>query len=229
MVDGRGLDEGPAGSEQGLPVVLTQVMSYYGSNWVKTRQQQGDNTYFMVALEEAGVVGYNGVEGGGTSAHTNFEKVGWVAFEQASGNFGTRDFEAGLTMDGVTDRSHHIEFAKPFSPDDSPFFFFASMQSYLGTDSAELRLDGVVDMNGVSLHVEEDTCADTETSHAPEVVGYVGFASFMYGPVCCQPLLFFVLVSIVLLVFLLHLRQLFFYLKPRAAAGFRAIEYEHGL
>ena len=36
------------------PVVLSQVMSYYGGNFVKTRQQQGDSTHFMVTLEEAG-------------------------------------------------------------------------------------------------------------------------------------------------------------------------------
>ena len=59
----------------GLPIVVTQVNSYFGSNWVKTRQQQGDNLHFLVGLEEAGSF-VNAM-----NAHTNFEKVGWMAAE----------------------------------------------------------------------------------------------------------------------------------------------------
>jgi hypothetical protein len=58
-----------------IPVVLSQVMTYFGSNFVKTRQQQGDSTFFEVALEEAG-----DVAAGGTQHHTNFEKVGGGEF-----------------------------------------------------------------------------------------------------------------------------------------------------
>eukprot|EP01050_Picozoa_sp_SAG11_P028672 SAG11_NODE_7759_length_1100_cov_1.031968_1_plen_117_part_10 len=72
-----------------LPVILTQVMTYYGSNFVKTRQQQLDSRSFQVALEEAG-------DAYDTQAHTNFEKVGWLAIEPGSGNIGTRDYIAAL-------------------------------------------------------------------------------------------------------------------------------------
>ena len=42
----------------------------------RTRQQQVDSNTFLVALEEEGsFVNY------GTQGHTNFEKVGWIAFE----------------------------------------------------------------------------------------------------------------------------------------------------
>ena len=37
-----------------LPIVITQVNSYFGADWVKTRQQQKDNLGFLVALEEEG-------------------------------------------------------------------------------------------------------------------------------------------------------------------------------
>jgi hypothetical protein len=63
----------------------------------------------MLALEEAGETQ---ARGGG--AHTNFEKVGWIAFEQTSGNFGTRDYEASLTPLEVTHEQYDISFRKPF-------------------------------------------------------------------------------------------------------------------
>ena len=160
----------------GLPIVLTQCMSYYGSNWVKTRQQQGDNTYFMVALEEAG-----DLANAGTQAHTNYEKVGWVAFEQASGNLGTRDYEAELTPQAVTHDLYTITFEQPFGGNVKPYVF-ATMQTYAGTDSSELRQDAEPTNEQVIFRVEEDTCTDVETNHAAEIVGYVAIGSGEDGP-----------------------------------------------
>ena len=160
----------------GLPIVITQCMSYYGSNWVKTRQQQGDNTYFMVALEEVG-----SLAGFGTQRHTNYEKVGWVAFEQVSGNLGTRDYEADLTPQEVTDAPYTVTFRQPFYEGVKPYVF-ATMQTYIGTDSAQLRQDNDPTESQVTFRVEEDVCEDDESNHAAEIVGYVAIGSGESGP-----------------------------------------------
>lgn len=158
----------------GLPIVVTQCMSFYGSNWVKTRQQQGDNTYFMVALEEAGSLLTS-------QAHTNWEKVGWVAFEQASGNLGTRDYEAELTPREVTHETYTVTFEQPFWQGVKPYIF-ATMQTYYGTDSSQLRQDNDPTNEQVSFRVEEDICEDDEVNHVEEIVGYVAIGSGESGP-----------------------------------------------
>jgi hypothetical protein len=104
-----------------IPAVLTQTMSYYGSDWVKTRQQQGDSTHFTVTLEEAGGLEGHGCTHCSSSAHTNFEEVGWIAFEPAVGNFGAQDYIAAVTPVAVTHNNYRIQFAKEFS--ESPRFF----------------------------------------------------------------------------------------------------------
>ena len=158
-----------------LPVVVTTVNSFHGSNWVKTRQQQGNNQYFLCALEEAGSApdvngSKTGDMGKGTQGHTNVEKVGWVAFEKAIGNIGTRDYEVDM-VSGVTHKPRVITFGSKFHT--SPPRFFAAMQSYRGTDSAQLRVASPTTVNKGSIMVEEETCSDAETKHVPELVGFI--------------------------------------------------------
>ena len=152
---------------------MSQVMSYFGGNFVKTRQQQGDSTHFMVTLEEAGSAPWTGVGGDqsqGTQGHTNVEKVGWVAIEGGTGDIGTRTYEARLTDNVVTSDDHDITFAVPFSG--APRFF-ANMQTYHGTDSSQLRQSTPTTEASASIHVEEEECTDAEMDHVPEVVGWM--------------------------------------------------------
>jgi hypothetical protein len=177
----------------GLPVVLTQVMSSYGANFVNTRQQQVDSDHFLVALEEVGSFAGTPDTGQddtiGTQGHTNVEKVGWVAFEPAVGNFGTRNFEAGHTPESVTHEDYAIKFQQQF---DAAPRFFARMATYYGTDSSQVRHTGAA-TKGVSVHVEEETCTDAEQNHVAEIVDYVAFEAsdqIMMGrsnlPLGCQ-------------------------------------------
>ena len=156
----------------GMPIVITQVNSYFGSNWVKTRQQQGDNLHFLVALEEVGGFVNNGVVG-----HTNFEKVAWLATEMGIGNFGVRNYMAGLTPQAVTHEDYEIGFWTSFV--DTPRFF-AAMQTYAGTDSSQLRMRDIND-DGATVFVEEETCTDDEMNHAREIVGYIALDSASTG------------------------------------------------
>ena len=163
-----------AGFPGTLPAVVTQCMSYYGSDWVKTRQQQGDNTFFSVSLEEEGGLEGHGCTSCSSSAHTNWEEVGWVAVEPAVGNLGTEDYEAGLTGLSVTHQDYLITFAHEFT--NAPRVF-AAMQTYLGTDSSEIRQRGVASTTDVTIFVEEESCSDTEINHVAEIVGYMAFES----------------------------------------------------
>jgi hypothetical protein len=115
--------------------VLTQVQSSLDSTcdcpssstnapgtclcFVKTRQQQQDNLHFLVALEDAGSFGAGG--GASLGAHTNMEKVGWMATEMGIGNFGVRNYIAGLTPQAVTHDDFEISYWTPFL--DTPRFF----------------------------------------------------------------------------------------------------------
>lgn len=192
------------------PVILTQVQSYYGSNFVTTRQQQVDTATFLVALEEEG-----SFDQYGTQTHTNVEEVGWVAFEPAAGNFGTINFEAGHTPQAVTNADYTITFTQTF--DFAPRFF-ARMATYQvrfrrllrsdsllfpyclgvlahfrwnlaqGTDSSQVRTSVAAGTSTVDVHVEEEACSDFEQTHAPEVVDYVAFDSRGYDGIQTQGL-----------------------------------------
>eukprot|EP01045_Picozoa_sp_COSAG04_P007683 COSAG04_NODE_407_length_14863_cov_24.011244_11_plen_608_part_00 len=154
-----------------LPVVVTHVNSYLGGDWVKTRQQQKDNLGFLVALEEVGSFGNS------MNAHTNFEKVGWMATEVGIGNFGVRNYMAGLTGQSVTNEDYHIDFWVPFVGTPR---FFATMQTYAGTDSSQLRARSV-DNDGATVFVEEEGCSDDELDHVEEIVGYIALDSASNG------------------------------------------------
>jgi hypothetical protein len=160
-----------------VPVVLTTINSFVGFDWVKSRQQQGDSTYFMLAMEEKGSAlapttgDLDGDTGTGTQSHADVEKVGWAAFEPSRGNIGTRNFEARFTP-GVTHKHHTIKFGVSFS---SAPRIFAGMQTYAGTDSAQLRQSVAGTKTDFTVHVEEETCTDKEMTHVPENVGWFAF------------------------------------------------------
>ena len=113
------------------------------------------------------------------NAHTNFEKVGWMATEVGIGNLGVRNYMAGLTGQSVTNEDYHIDFWVPFVGTPR---FFATMQTYIGTDSAQLRQDNDPTESQVTFRVEEDVCEDDESNHAAEIVGYVAIGSGESGP-----------------------------------------------
>ena len=82
----------------------------------------------MLALEEAGETQ---ARGGG--AHTNFEKVGWIAFESTSGHIGLTGFHAGTTPNAVRHEGYAIAFDYPFSQLPR---FFGNIATFHGADAA---------------------------------------------------------------------------------------------
>lgn len=117
---------------------------------------------FQVALESEGTV---------DTSHP-MESVGYMAFQHARGSLGGDIFQADNTDNRVTSdlASGGIAFCSGFR---SPPLFFASIASYNGGDAAELRLSQPTTADQASVFIEEETCADEEQEHVPEVVSYL--------------------------------------------------------
>lgn len=130
---------------------------------------------FMVALEQVG--GGSGVNGQAASAghEHGHETVGYLGVQQDTGHLGGFGFDAFRTGTNVTEATFNIMFRYPFSA--APLFF-ASIHTYNGHDSSALRQDGPTTGAFARVFIEEETCADGETTHPwAEQVGYVAIQS----------------------------------------------------
>ena len=73
------------------PVVISQIQSHTGGDWVKTRHQGVNPNSFQVKQEEDGLdIGHN------------TEVYGWIAITKGSGDLGGLNYEAIVTPDVVT-------------------------------------------------------------------------------------------------------------------------------
>ncbi|MEC3862104.1 hypothetical protein VK792_12490 [Mesobacterium sp. TK19101] len=144
------------------PVVLSQVQSYNGVDFVVTHQNRTSANSFSVAMEEE--------EAGNSGYHTT-ESIGWFAIEAGSGSIGGFDWIAG-NANGVTHADHTIALPGTFS---GPVDYVAGLTSKNGNDSAWARGSSTTP-GSITLSVEEDTSSDAETSHvAPEQIDYFAF------------------------------------------------------
>ncbi len=145
------------------PSVISSVMSYNDSAFVKTRHNGVTTTNFNVALEEAeNATGFHGTE-----------TIGWIAFGTGTGeNFGNK-YESGRTPDQVTDSFYSHSFTQNFLS--SPVVL-AWMETYDGNNNSETRIQ-TPQVNSFASKIEEDTTYDGETSHTTEVVDYIAWES----------------------------------------------------
>ena len=141
------------------PVILSQVQTKNGDEFVRTRQNNATASSFQLALEEE--------EALLASGHAT-ETVGWMAISAGSGNWSDLSYQAGYTGNQVTDRWHTLNLdgfgAAPQ--------LLASVSSYDGADSVGLRYQNLTSSE-VKLKLEEDTSQDSETSHTTENVGFL--------------------------------------------------------
>lgn len=140
------------------PIVLSQVGSTNGGAAVTTRHQGVNANGFQVALQE---------EEAADQTHAT-ETVGWVAVAAGSGVSGGQRFEAGVTGDRVTDANASIGFATTFGAAPA---FFASMQTFDGSDPATVRYR-TLDADSASIFIEEEESQDNEVGHTTENVGF---------------------------------------------------------
>ncbi len=148
---------------EAIPVVLSSVSSFNGSQAVtpRLRNISTTGTEFRMQEEEAN-----------DQAHLT-EVISYVAWEPSAGTVNGLRFDVNRTRNVVNHQLYTIEFPTPFT--DIPMFL-ADLQTENGKNTANLRWRNM-DFDGVDVLVAEEQSRDSETSHAPETVGYAIFSS----------------------------------------------------
>lgn len=138
-------------------VVLSQIQSHNGADWVKTRLRKSTPTGFEIKMEETGI----------DNNHVQ-EQLAWVAVPVGTGKIGANlAFESLVTPNKVTHKPYGITFKAKFKA--APMFFSA-MQTTDGGDPTHMRLQSISNTKA-SFFVEEETCSDREIDHTTEAVG----------------------------------------------------------
>jgi hypothetical protein len=100
------------------------------------------------------------------------ENIDYVALEISTGTIGEFAYEVARTLDEVTDISFNLTYQSAY---DGKPLFLAHTQTSNDLDTAELRFANKTN-TAVDVWVDEEQSADTETTHAPESVGYFALA-----------------------------------------------------
>ena len=141
------------------PVILSQVQTDNGADFLRTRQKDAQANRFKLALEsEEGKTGYQS------------EQVGWLAISSDGGNWNGLTYQAGNTGDRVTDKWQTLNYDFKQAPQ-----LLASIGTYNNSDAAGLRYRSLTNQK-VQLRVEEDTSSDLETSHTTEDINFLAIA-----------------------------------------------------
>ncbi|MDX2305436.1 MAG: LamG-like jellyroll fold domain-containing protein [Microscillaceae bacterium] len=145
-----------------VPTILTQITSVNEASAANTRLNHSNTTVnqFRLLLQEQ--------EGSGTHAN---EEVCWIAIEPGiqSSDF---IFEAAVASRVADEVKRRFNFKQSYT---TPVFV-GKISSYLGGDPISLRFNQN-NINGTSVEVlgEEESCGDSEVSHALEDVHYLVF------------------------------------------------------
>jgi hypothetical protein len=143
------------------PVVLSQVQTSNGGDFVTTRKRGVDADGFQLTMQEE-----EALNGGG---HVT-ESIGWVALEAGGGTAGAVSWLAGSTG-GVTDATATVGLGPGFAGGAN---VVAGVSSLNGADPAWARGGGST-ATSFDVSVEEDTSRDAETAHTAETVDWFAF------------------------------------------------------
>ena len=145
------------------PIMLSQVQTRNGGDFVRTRQKNASVSGFQLAMEEEEALKDSGHKA---------EKIGWLAISPGQGSSEGFTYQASSTADQVTNNWHSLNFSQSFQQ--TPHLL-GSIATYDGPDSAGLRYQNLTN-KGVQMMVEEDTSLDSETNHTTEVVNFLAIA-----------------------------------------------------
>ena len=135
------------------PVAFSQVQSANGASAVITRQRSVASSGLELRLQS---------EEANPAPAT--ETVGYVVFERGGG----KDVGVTYTSETLNDAWKSVNFRNTYQ---APVLL-AAMQTFNGADTANLRQRKLTG-NSVEIKVEEEKSADSELSHANEVLGYL--------------------------------------------------------
>ncbi len=159
------------------PVLVSQAVTYNGSDAITVRIRNKDTGGFQMKLQE---------DEGSDGSHTE-EIVSWIAVSTGNYTKGIK-FESGA-IGGITQNLTNLAFKQQYN--DSPLFI-GKMASYAGNNPAVMRYDhSSLNGSGVNLQIQEEQCYDSEMNHVAEEVNYLVFdaSGVLYGtlepePVC---------------------------------------------
>lgn len=141
------------------PVVISQVQTIAGQDFLSTRHTSITEDEFYVALQQ---------EEQSPEPHMA-ETVGYLAIEPGSGTWN------GMLYEAQTTPANYVELFTPLVFDQhytSVPNIITSLATYHGSDNAHLRYQNLTAAS-VELKVEEDTTRDTEIEHVPESAAYL--------------------------------------------------------
>ena len=149
---------------QTAPVVVSQTQTAADAKLVQTRQRPvaGNPRAVSLMLEGTEAQQRSGVPHG-------VEQVGWLALDAAATSLGA--LPMAVLNAPVSSTAAAVRFPTPF---EVPPAVIGGIGTYNGSDPASLRYE-VLTTTDVTLRVEEDTTADSETVHNRETAAVLAF------------------------------------------------------
>ena len=145
-----------------VPVVVTAIASFNGSDTVAGRVQNVNTRGFQYTMQEQESI---------SDGHVA-ESVAYIAWEPSSGTVDGIAYEIAKTGSDVSHSFHTIQFKTDFSG--APLFL-ADMQTANGADPANVRWQNK-DEYAIEVRADEEKSQDDEIEHAGEVVGFMAFS-----------------------------------------------------
>ena len=142
------------------PVVLTQISSYKGKQWVIPRTKKINKSYFQFTMQE---------EENNDNLHT-YESIGWCAFSKGSYIFQEKKFECNYA-NNVNNNLKRIMYLNSFSNIPN---LITRISSFNGIDPCNTRVTKILPNYFVGF-IQEEVSKDKEIKHAKETIDYIAF------------------------------------------------------
>ena len=145
---------------EATPMVLSQVQTTNGNDWVTTRTQGQSTNGFQVAMQEEEALNLGG--------HKN-ETLGWLAVEQGVASDGETLLQSKTTGTNYDENRSTVSFDAAF---DAAPSVIAKLGSFAGANTANLRLDEI-SQTSFGVGVQEEQSQDMELDHVNESVSFL--------------------------------------------------------
>ncbi len=143
------------------PVIISQVQTRNGGDFVTTRQKDANSSGFQLAMQEEELLN--------SGRHVK-ETLGWLAIEAGGSTNGDVHWSAGHAT-GVNQNVTSVELGIDMG---TPEHIVGGVSTYNGPDPAWARGKGSSN-SGFDASVEEDQSRDDEVAHARETIDYFAF------------------------------------------------------
>ena len=146
---------------QSIPIVISQVASYNGKEFVVTRTKNINKNSFECAMQEAENL---------DNIHV-IERIDWCVFSPGSYNFNDKKFEC-RSISNVNHNSKNVAFTNNFFTKIPKLLIRCS--TFNGSDPVNTRVNiSVKQPFTFIVRLQEDTSKDAETNHVYENVDFI--------------------------------------------------------